>query len=587
MGQLDHPNIAKVFDSGVTENGEPYIVMELIQGEPITRFAQERNLDIRGKLELFQAACRGIHHAHLKGIVHRDIKPSNILVREQDGVWIPKVIDFGLAKSHRAIALPYGPWETAYRLGTPGYTSPEQVGGTNAVVDTRSDIYSLGVLLGELLGGGSEDRAAPSRELQAILCKARAENPDHRYQTVAALIEDLERFQKHEPVSAVGSDGIYRLRKFVQRRSLLVATLGGFVVMVLIGGLLLFRESLQIRRAERLAADRLRQGEALIDYLLGDLYGKLDGVGRLDILQGALERVESFYEGAAVEPISAASLAHRAHARRLLGMVLNSRGQTELARTNYYESIKMFDAAIASEPTNTKWLDALSQSWNSLAVSHHSRLEFRDAEAAYLRALEFNARALKISPENANWIDTRASTLHNLAALLEAQNRLDEAEKNYRLALDLWNTLLGREPENSGFLDHAAYAHQNLAFLHAKHGEIEQAAKANEEALRIRELLVERDTNNVQWLGLLADIRQNISDFHLNRNQMELARAFLDAYLPIREQLARRDPSNRSWQEALAKSYQHQAALLTRLGQNEAAARAENRAREISGQDRR
>ncbi len=492
MAQLDHPNIARVFDSGLTESGEPFIVMELIRGEPITHFAARQSLTLQQRLELFRGACAGVHHAHLKGVVHRDIKPSNVLVTDQDGRWAPKVIDFGLARSHDRSAQGGADWETLYHLlGTPAYMSPEQAGGTSASIDTRSDIYSLGALLYELLtemppfdeealrGGASEnlretlvglpirqpsDRAAESRpvvsqegpretrrpvwadalrgDLDAIVLKRLAKDPSQRYQTVAALMDDLDRFTLHEPVTAMEATVAYRLRKFLRRYRLAVA--GTLLVFLLLAGgsTLLFLESLQTRRAERLAAQRLKQGEDLIDFMLGDLYTKLDTLGRLDVLDSALGSVEQFYAESAGPKLAPNRLAHRAHARRLFGLVRSARGQTEVARSNYVESIQLYHAALSTQPAHSVWLEGLSQAWNNLAVSYHSVLSVGEAEAAYQQALEFNGRALALEPTTANWIDTRASILHNLAALQEATSRLNDATKNYGAALDLWNKLL-------------------------------------------------------------------------------------------------------------------------------------------------
>ena len=265
LAMMDHVNIARVFDGGTTENGRPYFVMELVHGVPITKYCDDNHLTPRERLELFVPVCQAIQHAHQKGIIHRDIKPSNVMVTLYDGKPVPKVIDFGVAKAteqkltERTLFTQYGTM-----VGTLEYMSPEQAEMSALGVDTRSDIYSLGVLLYELLTGSTplshkrmkeaayaeilrmikeEEPPKPSTrlsdsgealasisanrhtepakltklvrgELDWIVMKSLEKDRNRRYETANGFAADVQRYLADEPVQACPPSAGYRLRKF-------------------------------------------------------------------------------------------------------------------------------------------------------------------------------------------------------------------------------------------------------------------------------------------------------------------------------------------------------------------------------------
>lgn len=312
LALMDHPNIARVLDAGATETGRPYFVMELVRGVSITEYCNENKLTVNQRLELFLRVCNAIQHAHQKGVIHRDLKPSNVLVTPQDGLPVPKVIDFGIAKA-TSQRLTEKTLFTEMRqfIGTPEYMSPDQAQINGLDVDTRTDVYSLGVLLYELLTGTTPfdgkklrkmsyeeirrtirevepprpsarvrvgtanegfqcglEPSALARALQGdldwIVMQAMAKDRTRRYATAKGLADDIERSLAREPVSAGPPGAVYKSRKFIQRHRIgvVVGVLVGLVIVVGFSlatvGLISANRSRAEMRVERDAADTAR-----------------------------------------------------------------------------------------------------------------------------------------------------------------------------------------------------------------------------------------------------------------------------------------------------------------------------------------
>ncbi|HXJ72314.1 MAG TPA: protein kinase, partial [Candidatus Dormibacteraeota bacterium] len=396
LAMMDHPHIAKVYDAGATETGRPYFVMELVRGMHLTRYCDHYRLATMQRLGLFVEVCRAIHHAHQKGIIHRDIKPSNILVTrmEAEQTGILKVIDFGIAKATEEAARGDTATGPNQPLGTPAYMSPEQAAGTD--LDTRSDIYALGVVLYELLSGrlpfdsdrtlagGSEalrrqireeepprpstrlstltaadiTRIAQQRNTDAarlagllrgdldwIVMKALEKDRARRYESAAGLADDIQRHLQHEPVVACPPTKLYQFRKFTRRHRAAFLAASGVAAALVAGVLVSTILAVRATRAEREQrtlreqAEQARAGESRqrqrSDQVAHFLEEMLKGVGPSVALGRDTQMLREILDKTVVNlPVELKNQPDvEADLRQTIGEVYEGLGQLEQAET--------------------------------------------------------------------------------------------------------------------------------------------------------------------------------------------------------------------------------------------------------------
>src|SRR5262249_35863954 len=362
LALMDHPNIAKVLDAGATKSGRPYFVMDLVKGVPITQYCDEKHLSLRERLNLMLPVCQAVQHAHQKGIIHRDIKPTNVLVAEYDNQAVPKVIDFGVAKAtaqkltQRTMFTEFG-----QVIGTVEYMSPEQAKLNQLDIDTRSDIYSLGVLLYELLTGSTpfaqkrlreaafdevlriireEEPPKPSTKLSSsdklpsiaanrhteparltkegrgeldwLAMKSLDKDRNRRYETAAGLADDLQRYLSNQPVQACPPSISYRTRKFVHRnRGPVLAT--GLIAVALLCGIVV--STLQAIRATRAEHEQSRLRQAAEDREAVAQFSILAGQKHYEEAEALVGRVTSLVKEPSADIANGFRLIGDRHAR--------------------------------------------------------------------------------------------------------------------------------------------------------------------------------------------------------------------------------------------------------------------------------
>ena len=456
LALMDHPNIAKVLDAGATETGRPFFVMELVRGVKITDYCDQRNLSTRERLDLFIQVCQAVQHAHQKGVIHRDLKPSNILVTARDGVPVPKVIDFGIAKATSGQPLTDKTLFTAFAqfMGTPAYMSPEQAEMSELGIDTRSDIYSLGVLLYELLTGRTpfdaaelirsgldamrrtireEEPARPSTRLSTliegelsavakhrhidapklihllrgdldwIVMKSLEKDRARRYETANGLAMDVQRYLADEPVVACPPSSLYRFQKLVRRNKGLFAAAGAVSLMLVLGVVASTWQAVRAGRAEREQGRLRRQAEA-------EKKTAQTEAGKSQQVAGFLKKM---LEG--VGPSKA------------LGR------DTTMLREILDKTVQDVGTELTNQP------EVEVEIRLTLGITYYELGLYQQMEAMDRQSLQL-ART-RLGPEN----ESVANSLFELGRALIRLGRLEEAEKVTREALAMWKKMLGTE----------------------------------------------------------------------------------------------------------------------------------------------
>lgn len=481
LAVMSHPGIARVLQAGSTDDGEPYFAMELVRGLPLTEFCDTKRLAVRERLQLFIGICEAVQHAHQKGVIHRDLKPSNILVTDEDGTPQPKIIDFGIAKALGPPPADAARTLAGFAMGTVAYMSPEQASTTAIDVDTRADIYSLGVMLYELLVGalphdpaqvgvfeflarlasGDTMPPTPSAGLSTVLAQSdaiaerrrtdlrhlqralrgdldwitmKAMHPDRvlRYETANGLAADLRRHLSNEPVAARPPSTRYRLEKFVRRHRMGVIVAGVASVLVTVSSVVATVGFVRARRAEQLAAEEAAAATQVADFMV-DLFRQSDpnvqrrqNMTALALLEQGIRRVKM---DLASQPLLQARL-------------MQTMGTVETSLGKFAEARELLDAVLR---TRERLLGAdhplVGETLTSLGELTRERGELDEAEQYLTRALAIREEAL--GPHN---VDV-ATTMSMLAVLRVRQTRLAEAESLYQrvLAIDA----LVREPNDA------------------------------------------------------------------------------------------------------------------------------------------
>jgi serine/threonine protein kinase/tetratricopeptide (TPR) repeat protein len=628
---MDYPNIARLLDAGEATTAQaggtprPFFVMELVKGLPLTEFCDTHKLGIPERLRLFMQVCAAVQHAHQKGVIHRDLKPSNILVESHDGKPVPKIIDFGLAKATTGLQLSDHTLFTALGtvMGTPLYMAPEQAGASAVDVDTRADIYALGIILYELLTGStpitrdtlkkaaldemlklireqeaptpssrlSSVESAPSvaanrqtepaklgrlvkGELDWIVLKALAKERDRRYETANGFAKDVERFLNHEPVTAGPPTVAYRLRKFVRRNRGPVAA-AGLVLLALLGGMAgtawgLVRAEQQKRLAEANEREAVAERDAK--------------AAALDAKAVALKAEQR-------------ARAHETKARQQAFTALRSMTTNVVERKFAQESVLTDDdheffrgiiaqydafAALKEDDPDSRALRAEGR-WRIGLL--RSRLgELREAEKAYDESVSISRQLAVDFPSRADLHKWLAFSLQNRSELLSARGRQQEAEKDQDEALSFFEQQAVAFPNQPGIRNLLAKSHNNRGHLLWKTGRLKEAEREYDQAVAIEEQLATDFPNEPRYRQSLAVGYTRRGNQLREMGRPNEAEKDYDRAQSTLRQLVTDFPNRTEFHDALAASHNDRGNLLWTTGRLKEAEKDYDRALSISKQ---
>ncbi len=561
LAMMDHPAIAKVFEAGATDEGRPYFVMEYVQGIPITAHCDQNRLTTQERLELFRQICEGVQHAHQKAIIHRDLKPSNILVAIQDGKAVPKIIDFGVAKATAQSLTERTMYtELGVLIGTPEYMSPEQAEMSGQNIDTRTDVYSLGAILYELLVGAlpfdpkelrragfdeirrkirEEDPPKPSTKLSTmgdastvqaerrrtepsalrrqvrgdldwITMKALEKDRTRRYGSPSELAADIDRFLHHQPIIARPPSTLYKARKFVRRHRVGVGVASTMAVLLVAFSVTTAIQARRIARERDRANQEAEAARQVSDFLTG-LFKVSDpseargnSVTAREILDKGADKITRELQG---QPL-------------VQGKLMNTMGFV-------YESLGLYDPAQAllekALDTRTK---ALGPDHPDVAttLSDLGTVAWRKGDFAKAKVLQEQALAIRekrLGPDS----EIVASSLHNLGTLNWSQGNYGEARRLLERALAIREKTLG--PEHAD----VASTLNSLGAIAYREGDLKKAGTIWERTLAIREKLLGPDH---PWV---AQTLNNLAIVHTYTGDPKGAVPLLERVVQIQEKV--------------------------------------------------
>lgn len=626
LASLDHPNIARLIDGGTTSGGQPYFVMEYIEGTPIDRYCDEHQLDVPARLRLFQTVCSAVHYAHRNLIVHRDIKPANILVTREG---TPKLLDFGIAKV-LDVSGPGAVTATEMRILTPEYASPEQVLGER--LTTASDVYSLGVVLYELLTGSKPyqvtrgsaaaiaetvTKSEPVRpstaaresrrhetarqlarslrgDLDNIVLLAIRKDRARRYPSAQALADDIQRHLTGESVMARPDTWTYRSAKFVRRNRTAVAAAAIAVLALVAGTAIAARQAVEATRAQKRAENRFLQLRKLAGAMMFDLEPDLAPLAgatpvREKLVKKALEYLDSLAGEVTDDPglLIEVATGYRKIAEVQGNPYNPNLGHYGEAKKSYEKARAIAERAVALRPRDPAGLEILATVLHGIGDVQSQMGLLKETVSTYEEALRTYDRMGKIAPmslENRRSVALltvkRADTLGNPG--LSNLGHTEEALAEHRKALAVREALLASNPTHDRIARDVGESLSKIGYIQQSRGDYAAAVATNRRSVEIAERIARLNPNSANDTQDLS-LAYMLTSFPMKEvGRLDEAAEYVRKSLDIMEQLAVREAANVLWQRNLSVILNHLSALELDAGRTDEAIAASDRSIRIA-----
>lgn len=585
QARIDHPAVCRVYEVG-DEEGRPFIAMQFVDGRQLDEAAADMSLE--QKVVVVREVAEAVQAAHAAGLIHRDLKPANILVAtDGDGRPRPYVLDFGIAREQEVAGLT----ATGQVIGTPGYLSPEQARGETTTLDRRTDVFSLGVILYELLTGrrpfrGESQvevlmalltrepepprRLAPwvPRDLETVILRCLEKEPDRRYPSARELADDLGRWLLGEPVLSRRTGPVDRMVRRVRRHPAVAAMAALLVVLATAGAA---KYTVDLGQQRRLAESARADAESLVGFMLRDLFNGLEPLGRLDLLDAVAEEADGYYRRFKATDLAPEQRVQRAIVLRNLAGVRDAQGHLELALDDHRRAAELLENAVAGGDAPTGWLAELATARSEVAESLQELGDLDGCLRELERGLAIARRLTAVEPTTLDGQQVLVELLINRAWARRERGDTEAALADLDDARSAIMAVSAAAPADLEWRFRRAEVESYAARVQQEADAFDASAAALSEARRLLVGLADDDPSNTRWQFELVLTDGRLGALAGDRGDPAAATAAYGRALERGLRLVRHDPANARWEREVSVLHSSLGALLLVAGEPAAA----------------